>query len=89
MYMDDTTLAPEGSWRKMKIEHELVLDIACTMALYRQGDDNGDREYRSEAERLLRLFIAKERRYPHDALEIGKRFPGCFEKDGIKPRPVS
>ena len=89
MYLEDTTLAPKGSWRETKIEHALIFDIACTIALCRQGDDSGDREYHPEAERLLRLFIAKEGRYPTDALEVGERFPGCFEKDGIKLRAVS
>jgi hypothetical protein len=28
---------------------------------------------------LLRLFIAKEGRYPVDCLEVDDRFPGCFE----------
>jgi hypothetical protein len=89
MYLENTTLAPKGSGRETKIVHDLVIDIACTMAIYRHGDDSGDWEYHSEAERLLRLFIAKAGRYPHDALDVGKQFPGCFKKDGIKPRPVS
>ena len=70
MYIQDTTLAPEGSGRETKIVNDLVIDIACTIALHRQGEDSGDREYQPEAERLLRLFIAKEGRYPHDALEV-------------------
>ena len=45
MYIPDTTPAPKGSWREAKIEYALIFDIACTIALWREGDDSGDREY--------------------------------------------
>ncbi len=80
MYLENTRLAPKGSWRETEIEYALIFDIACTIAGRRHhGDQSGDREHHPEAERLLRLFIAKEGRYPHDALEVEERLPGCFE----------
>jgi hypothetical protein len=52
------------------------------------GDQSGDQERHPEAERMLHLFVAKEGRYPHDALEVKEWLSGCF-KDGIKLRVVS
>jgi hypothetical protein len=80
MYLDDTTLAPAGSWRKTRIEYALICDIACAIAQRREGSDANERSYHPEAERMLRLFIAKEGRYPADCLEVEDRFPGCFER---------
>jgi hypothetical protein len=88
MYLENTTLALKGSWRKTKIEGELACDIACAMAARRCGDAGNDREHQPEAYRLLGLFIANEGRYPHDCLEVEARFPGCFE-DSLKLRVVS
>src|SRR5271169_2818110 len=53
MYLENTKLAPRGSWRKTKIEDELACDIACAMAARRCGDAANDREHRPEAYRLL------------------------------------
>ena len=77
MHLEDTTLAPKGSWRETKIEYALVLDIARTIALYRRGDDSGDREYHPEAERLLRLFIARGA-LPDRRLGGRRAAPGLF-----------
>jgi hypothetical protein len=85
MYLDDTMIAPAGSWRAAKIEKDLILDIASAIAGSRVGDCDQNRPYMPEAERWLRMFIAEEGRYPADCLEVDDRFPGCFEH-GIKLR---
>lgn len=88
MYIPDTTPAPKGSWREAKIEYALIFDIACTIALWREGDDSGDREYHAEAEQMLHLFIAQKGRYPHDASEVEAWLPPGYFENGITLRVV-
>jgi hypothetical protein len=76
MYLDDTTLAT--GFRKARIETELVWDIASALAINRENS-LCNAPYMREAKRLLRLFIAREGRYPHDCLEVENRFPGCLQ----------
>jgi hypothetical protein len=90
MYLADTTLAPKGSWRETKIEYALIFDIACAIAGHRNhGDQSGDREHHPEAERMLRLFIAREGRYPHDGREVEAWLPPGYFENGITLRVVS
>ena len=86
MYLEDTGIAPVGSWRATKIEYELILDIAATIGARREGDMYADRPYHREAERWLRMFMEKEGRYPVNFSEVEERFPGCLER--IKLRLV-
>jgi hypothetical protein len=88
MYLENTRLAPKGSWRKAKIESALIFDIACAMALNREGDDSNSRVYEPEAEIYLHLFINKLGRYPVDCTEVDEHFPDCFKPGFRKPRLV-
>jgi hypothetical protein len=88
MYLENTTLAPAGSWRASKIETDLIWDIATHIAQSREQPDACNAPYMAEAEQLLRLFISNEDRYPVNSCEVDARFPGCLAHR-IKPRLVT
>ena len=79
MYLENTTLAPEGSWRKTKTECRLIWDIASTIAARRIGDMDDNHQFMREAENLLRLFIARTGHYPHNFEDVDEMFPGVIE----------
>jgi hypothetical protein len=79
MYLEDTTIAPSGSWRATKIETNLIHDIAEAISGRRVGHCDSGLDYTADAERWLRMFIAKAGRYPVNSCEVEERFPGCFE----------
>ena len=86
--LEDTTIR-SNAHANMRIEWELLWDIAWNLSV--EGGrfiacerfDLQNEPFLPEAERILRLFKAREGRWPADAMEIRERFPGWFEKPGL------